>query len=270
MNMIMRNILFLLVIFVVISCSNKDAYGYVSLMLADELSEPYQLSVVETKSVTAEQINAFYVWVDGTEISGTYGDIKSGTYKLKTGTYTAWAQNHTDKEAESQNDGYGTARYFGNKTFEILPLTLTKDVVIQCKVVNARVVAVLSDDFKAYFDETATSVRISESEDFTVRPLSMLTSDETKEAYVSAGDDVYAEVTTKKIGADTKITYRIPVITDANACTSYTVSLSVDETSTTGGIKFDVSGSDILTNDFLSIESYTPVTDFTEDTDPTF
>ena len=104
-----------------------------------------------------------------------------------------------------------------------------------------------------------------DTEHVTVNGKRAKASSDVKEIYVSAGDDIYAEVTTTKIGSDSQVTYRILVITDAMACTSYTVSLSVDETTTTGGIKFIVSGTDILTNDLLSIQSYTPVSDFTED-----
>lgn len=267
-----NNILLLLsTVILSVACSQKgEDEGQVCLVLDDNLPQPVSVdlefkSSSVTKAVTAEQLNAFTVWVEGTDISGTYGDIKSTTYKLKTGTYTAHAQNYTDEEAEAQNGGYGVPRYFGTEPFEILPLTLTKNALIQCKVANARVVTVLSDDFKAYFDESVTSVKISESSDFFVRPLPMLPSSGMIEAYISAGDDAYVEVTTTKIGADSQITYSIPVITDAKACTSYTVSLSVDETTATGGIKFIVSGTDILTNDFLSIQSYTPAADFTED-----
>lgn len=254
----------------VVSCSfMEDDEGYVSISIDESIPSPLAVVVKSASEpeVTAAQIDAFALWVDGTKISGTYGQIKDETYKLKTGSYTAHAQNCTPESAEANPDAYGCVRYYGAEEFEVSPLSTTQNVTVTCSIANSRVAVVLSDDFRRYFVEGATDVRISDAEDFSSRSLQMIAdgaqtaSQGVRTAYFTAGDPVYAEVTTRKIGADRDVAFKVKVVSSAQPNTSYTVSLSVDENSTSGGITFKVGSSDLATNDFLSIETYTPVTD---------
>ena len=264
------NILIALSVTVLDSCNVlEDGEQGVAFMIDESIPSPLAVEVKSATEpeVTAEQIDAFALWVDGTKISGTYGQIKDETYKLKTGSYTAHAQNCTPESAETNPDAYGCVRYYGAEEFEVNTLATTQNVTVTCSIANSRVAVVLSDDFRRYFDEGATDVRISDAEDFSSRSLQMIAdgaqtaSQGVRTAYFTAGDPVYAEVTTRKIGADRNVTYKVKVVSSAQPNTSYTVSLSVDENSTSGGITFKVGSSDLATNDFLSIESYTPVTD---------
>lgn len=254
----------------VVSCSfMEDDEGYVSISIDESIPSPLAVEVKSASEpeVTVAQIDAFALWVDGTRINGTYGQIKDETYKLKTGSYTAHAQNCTPESAETNPDAYGCVRYYGVEEFEVNTLATTQNVTLTCSIANSRVAVVLSDDFMQYFVEEATDVRISDAEDFSSRSLQMIAdgaqtvSQGVRTAYFTAGDPVYAEVTTRKIGADRDVAFKVKVVSSAQPNTSYTVSLSVDENSTSGGITFKVGSSDLATNDFLSIESYTPVTD---------
>ena len=248
----------------------------VAFVIDESIPSPLAVDVksASEQEVTAAQIDAFALWVDGTRISGTYGQIKDEIYKLKTGSYTAHAQNCTPEFAETNPDAYGCVRYYGAEEFGVSTLVTTQNVTITCSIANSRVAVVLSDDFRQYFVEGATDVRISDAEDFSSRSLQMITdgvqtaAQGVRTAYFTAGDSVYAEVTTRKIGADRDVTFKVKAVSSAQPNTSYTVSLSVDENSTSGGITFKVGSSDLATNDFLSIESYTPVTDgYVEDND---
>ena len=264
------NILIALSVTVLDSCNVlEDGEQGVAFMIDESIPSPLAVEVKSATEpeVTAEQIDAFALWVDGTKISGTYGQIKDETYKLKTGSYTAHAQNCTPESAETNPDAYGCVRYYGVEEFEVNTLATTQNVTLTCSIANSRVAVVLSDDFRQYFVEGATDVRISDAEDFSSRSLQMIAdgaqtvSQGVRTAYFTAGDPVYAEVTTRKIGADRDVAFKVKVVSSAQPNTSYTVSLSVDENSTSGGITFKVGSSDLATNDFLSIESYTPVTD---------
>lgn len=251
--------------FLLSSCSSvEDTYNNVCIEIDEDICAPVCVDVKSTSEseVTSEQIDAFTLWVDGTKIRGTYGAIKNETYKLKVGTYTARAESITAEAAETASDRYGCVRYYGETEFEVKTLETTQNVNIDCSIANARVAVLLAEDFTSYFVADVTDVRISDTKDFSSRDLQMITdgahvSGETvKTAYFTAGDTIYAKVTTRKQGADKEITYTIPVIRSASASTSYTVRLSVDENTTSGGITFIVSGNDLTTNDFLSIDSY--------------
>lgn len=251
--------------FLLSSCSSvEEAYNNVCLKIGEDISAPvcvYVKSASESE-VTSEQIDAFSLRVDGTKISGTYGAIKNETYKLKVGTYTARAESITAEAAETASDSYGCVRYYGETEFEVKTLETTQNVNIDCSIANARVAVLLTEDFTSYFVADVTDVRISDTQDFSSRDLQMITdgahvSGETaKTAYFTAGDTIYAKVTTRKQGSDKEISYTVPVISSTSASTSYTVRLSVDENTTSGGITFIVNGNDLTTNDFLSIDSY--------------
>ena len=259
---------FLILLFAILSCSHMDdGEGMISLRVYDAIPAPLSVEVKSSETeVTPEQIDAFTLWVDGSKIRGTYAAIKNETYKLKVGDYTACAESCTAEYAEANPDSYGCVRYYGESEFEVKSLETTQNVSIECSIANARVAVLLTDDFSSYFVAEVTDVMISDTPDFSSRALQMITDGEQisgesiKTAYFSAGDTVYARVTARKQGADKEITYTVPVIRSASASTSYTVMLSVDESTTTGGITFVVNGNDMTTNDFLSIDSYTPGT----------
>ncbi len=271
----MRNhITYILTIFLLISCTGmEEGDGYVRLGINENIAAPLAMEVKSASEieVTQEQIDAFDLWVEGTKIAGTYASIKDETFKLRTGTYTAFAQNCSDEYAEANPDIYGCVRYYGSTEFDVETLKTTQDVEIICSIANARVAVALTEDFTSYFNQELTSVRISDIQDFSSRSLQMITggaqtlADGIRTAYFTAGDAVYAEVTTRKKGADRNVTYKVKAIPSAQSNTSYTISLMVDEASTTGGITFTINGSDLTTNDFISIESYTPVADFIQD-----
>ena len=264
----------MLMLFLLVSCSGmEEGEGSVRLGINENIAAPLAVEVksASENEVSAEQIDAFDLWVDGTKISGTYASIKDETFKLRTGTYTAHAQNCSDEYAEANPDAYGSVRYYGSTEFDVETLRTTQDVEIVCSIANARVSVALTEDFTSYFDAEYTSVRISDVQDFSSRSLQMIVDgaqtlpEGIRAAYFTAGDPVYAEVTTRKIGADRSITYKVKAVPSAKSNTSYTIALMVDEASVTGGITFSVSGSDLTTNDFLSIENYTPVSDFVQD-----
>lgn len=253
--------IFITILSLSVSCTALESdEGTVSFTIDENIPEPVSVSL-ETKAAAATKaatydVNTFLLNVEGTDISGVYGEIKGQSAKLKVGTYTVNVRsNADDDEAKSLNDGYGAPCYAGSAEFEVEPLLITKNVTVECNVSNARVVVELSEDFKNYFDESKTSVRICEAEDFSSRALAMLPSQDVKEAYYTTGDPVYVKVTTSKIDANTSVTYTFRTIESVAACTSYTVSLSHSD-SQTGGITFTVAGNDIHTNDQLSIENY--------------
>lgn len=250
---------------VLVCCTSIDVTeGDISFAINRQILLPLDVEVKSAaeSEVTPEQIDAFSLWVDGTKINGTYGEIKDETYKLKVGTYTARAESITAEAAETASDSYGCVRYYGETEFEVKTLETTQNVNIDCSIANARVAVLLTEDFTSYFVADVTDVRISDTQDFSSRDLQMITdgaqvSGETaKTAYFTAGDTIYAKVTTRKQGSDKEISYKVPVIRSTSASTSYTVRLSVDENTTSGGITFIVNGKDLTTNDFLSIDSY--------------
>lgn len=266
----MRQNISFIILMLLFSCTSKEnTVSDICFYIDENISSPLSVEVKSASEpeVTAAQIDAFSLWVDGTKINSTYGSIKNETYKLKTGNYTAHAQSCTPEYAEANNDAYGCVRYYGSTDFEVRTLATTQNVTIACPIANARVAVILAEDFTDYFVAEATDVRISDSQDFSSRALPMIDdgvqtlTQGVRTAYFTAGDAVYAEVTTRKKGADRDVTYKVKAVASAQSNTSYTVSLSVDENTTSGGITFVVGSSEMTTNDFLSIESYTPVTE---------
>ena len=275
-NLIYKSFLLILsfLTFSFVACTEINEVGRnVVFSVNNAIPAPLAVEVKSSveQEVTLEQIYAFTLWVDGTKVSGTYGSIKGETYKLKTGIYTAHAQSCAPEFAEANPDAYGSVRYYGSTEFEVETLKTTQNVEINCSIANSRVAVVISDDFADNFVKEETSVFISDVENMSSRTLEMISagaqtvSEGLRTAYFTAGDAVYAEVTTRKKGSDRSVTYRVKAVASAQSNTSYTISLSANENSTSGGITFIVSGNEMTTNDYLSIENYTPATDFVED-----
>lgn len=247
----------LIVVAAVVGCT-KSGDGKFTISIDPAIEEVIDSQPL-TKALTNEQIEAFTVAVEGSEIKGLYSDLSGKEFALPAGSYMATAENMTVEAAEK---GYGQARYFGSKPFTITALKKTETVTISCSVANCTVSAVLDEAFKEVFDESSTTVTVAEDASFSIRPLEILSGATKKQAWYSSGKSLYVRVTSKKAGATEQVSYQAASFaTEAGKSYNLTVSMSGI---TSGGLTLTVGSSSATTGDFLSMESFT-LTSIVED-----
>lgn len=243
--------------------SGGDGYGTVSFGLGGADA----VLVSGTKAAVAEEVLAdFTVSVPGAEIKEKYSTVNGKMCPLPAGNYIASAYYpvETAEEAKNENGGYGVMHYYGESdAFEVVSGS-HNDVKIDCTVDNASISIAYSDTFRKIFDIAAgTTVTLAEDTGFTVRALEMR---EGITAWFSAGDNISIKVVAQKINEDESRTFTFENKIAAVARHAYTVTLDAKESEEgeEGGITFKIAGQDIVTGDFLSLESYTCAT-VTED-----
>lgn len=247
----------LIVVAAVVGCT-KSGDGKFTISIDPAIEEVIDSQPL-TKALTNEQIEAFTVAVEGSEIKGLYSDLSGKEFALPAGSYRATAENMTVEAAEK---GYGQARYFGSEPFTITALKKTETVTISCSVANCTVSAVLDEAFKEVFDESSTTVTVAEDASFSIRPLEILSGATKKQAWYSSGKSLYVRVTSKKAGATEQVSYQAASFA-TEARKSYNLTVSMSGT-TSGGLTLTVGSSSATTGDFLSMQSFT-LTSIVED-----
>ena len=233
--------------------------GTVSLGLENEF-----VAEVESKAPSSESVDGFSVRIvrsaaSETVLEDVYSNVRSKEYTFRVGDYYAEAFNVSEDEALGLNGGYGGPRYYGKTQFALgigkVPVT------VGCVPVNARVRIRLDTSFTDMYDLASTTVTLAQSEDCTERPLPMISDgvDVASEAYFKAGSRVYVEIRTRRPGASASQNFTAAVLT-VSAGVSHEVAVSVASSFEGAGITFTINNVDSVTNDFLSLESYTPGT----------
>ena len=233
--------------------------GTVSLGLENEF-----VAEVESKAPSSESVDGFSVRIvrsaaSETVLEDVYSNVRSKEYTFRVGDYYAEAFNVSEDEALGLNGGYGGPRYYGKTQFSLgigkVPVT------VGCVPVNARVRIRLDASFTDMYDLASTTVTLAQSEDCTERPLPMISDgvDVASEAYFKAGSRVYVEIRTRRPGASASQNFTAAVLT-VSAGVSHEVAVSVASSFEGAGITFTINNVDSVTNDFLSLESYTPGT----------
>ena len=231
--------------------------GTVSLGLENEF-----VAEVESKAPSSESVDGFSVRIvrsaaSETVLEDVYSNVRSKEYTFRVGDYYAEAFNVSEDEALGLNGGYGGPRYYGKTQFALgigkVPVT------VGCVPVNARVRIRLDASFTDMYDLASTTVTLAQSEDCTERPLPMISDgvDVASEAYFKAGSRVYVEIRTRRPGASASQNFTAAVLT-VSAGVSHEVAVSVASSFEGAGITFIINNVDSVTNDFLSLESYTP------------
>ena len=231
--------------------------GTVSLGLENEF-------LVESKAPSSEGIDGFSVRIvrsaaSETVLEDVYSNVRGKEYTLRVGDYYAEAFNVSEDEALGLNGGYGGPRYYGKTQFALG--TVKVPVTVGCVPVNARVRIRLDASFTDMYDLASTTVILAQSEDCTERPLPMIADgvDVASEAYFKAESRVYVEIRTRRPGASASQNFTAAVLT-VSAGVSHEVAVSVASSFEGAGITFTINNVDSVTNDFLSLESYTPGT----------
>ena len=233
--------------------------GTVSLGLENEF-----VAEVESKAPSSESVDGFSVRIVRsvaleTVLEDVYSNVRGKEYTFRVGDYYAEAFNVSEDEALGLNGGYGGPRYYGKTQFALgigkVPVT------VGCVPVNARVRIRLDASFTDMYDLASTTVTLAQSEDCTERPLPMISDgvDVASEAYFKAGSRVYVEIRTRRPGASASQNFTAAVLT-VSAGVSHEVAVSVASSFEGAGITFTINNVDSVTNDFLSLESYTPGT----------
>ena len=233
--------------------------GTVSLGLENEF-----VAEVESKAPSGEGVDGFSVRIvrsaaSETVLEDVYSNVRGKEYTLRVGDYYAEAFNVSEDEALGLNGGYGGPRYYGKTQFALG--TVKVPVTVGCVPVNARVRIRLDASFTDMYDLASTTVTLAQSEDCTERPLPMISDgvDVASEAYFKAGSRVYVEIRTRRPGASASRNFTAAVLT-VSAGVSHEVAVSVASSFEGAGITFTINNVDSVTNDFLSLESYTPGT----------
>lgn len=244
------------------SCSKGDGgvlSGTVRLGVESEF-----IPELTSKAATAEGVDDFTVRIvrsttSETVLEDVFANVKGRDCSFRVGDYYAEAFNLTDAEALALNGGYGAPRYCGKKDFALG--TATVAVTVGCTAANARVRINLDASFTDMFDLASTSVTLAQNSGFTDRPLLMVSDGVTvaTDAYFTADTNVYVRIEAKRPGASSSLVFPPAVIT-ASAGVSHEVTVSMSSSFEGAGITFTINNVDSVTNDFLSLESYTPGT----------
>lgn len=233
----MKKTLFIIASVLCLASCSKDAGCGASLCLS--LSGDDSIS---TKAVSEAEIDAFSVEVQGTDIVGTYAEMKGQSFPISVGkTFTVTAQNCSREEALTANGNLGSVRYYGESQFTTIDGE--NSVSIACAIVNARVNVLVDASFNDYFDQAYTVVTLANTAQFNDRSVPMGTDDY---MWFEAGNDVWISVTARKKGAAKTMVYTLsePVIASISAKTSRTVNIKLGDTDT-GGLVFSVDGKNV-------------------------
>ena len=139
------------------ACSNSDApevteYGYINLNIG---TNP-EISVAATRAETEypEADDSYLITIKKGEITHlnkkTYGLIKSTPLRFTEGTYTIIAESCISDDAETANDRWGKARYYGSEEVNVV-VSQTADVNVLCKMQNTKVNVQYDETFKNIF-----------------------------------------------------------------------------------------------------------------------
>ncbi|MGN0188275.1 MAG: DUF4493 domain-containing protein [Candidatus Cryptobacteroides sp.] len=260
---------------IILACAVLAAASACSKDVDDALSGTVRLGVesesvtgVEAKAASSEGVDDFSVRIVRTGTSETvlddvFSNVKGKEYNFRVGDYYAEAFNVSEADALAQNGGYGGPRYYGRQDFALGASSVT--VTVGCVPVNARVRISLDSSFTDMYELSSTTVTLAQNADYTERPLLMVSSGTAaaSEAYFTAGTKVYVKIQTKRPGASSVQNFTAAVLT-VSAGISHEVTVSLSSSFEGAGITFTINNVDSVTNDFLSLESYTPGT-VTED-----
>ena len=254
---------------IILACAVLVAASACSKGVDDALTGTVSLGVengfipqVATKAATSEGVDDFSVRMvrsttSETVLEDVFANVKGNSYTLKVGDYYAEAFNVSEPEALGLNGGYGGPRYYGRTDFSlgvgVVPVT------VACVPVNSRVRVSLDSSFSQMYELSSTTVTLSQNADCSERPLVMLSSGSVtaSEAYFTAGTKVYVRIQTKRPGASAFQSFTAAVLT-VSAGVSHDVTVSLASSFEGAGITFTINNVDSMTNDFLSLESYTP------------
>lgn len=139
------------------ACSNTNApeaaeYGYINLNIG---TNP-EISVAETRAETVypEADDSYLITIKSGAITHldkkTYGLIKSTPLRFSEGAYAVTAENCISDEAETVNDRWGKARYYGSQDVNVA-ISETANVNVLCKMQNAKVNVQYDETFKNLF-----------------------------------------------------------------------------------------------------------------------
>lgn len=148
---------FIVLSLLLVACNNSDApevtkYGYINLNIG---TNP-EISVAATRAETvySEADDSYLITIKSGDIINlnrkTYGLIKSTPLRFTEGTYTIIAESCISDDAETTNDRWGKARYYGIQNVDVA-ISQTADVSIVCKMQNAKVNVQYDETFKNIF-----------------------------------------------------------------------------------------------------------------------
>lgn len=262
-----QNIILACAVIVAVSACSKDIddalFGTVSLGVENEFIPEAKSKAVSTEGVDDFSVRIVRSTTSETVLEDVFANVKGREYSFRTGNYYAEAFNVTESGALELNGGYGGPRYYGRTDFALG--TSAVPVSVGCVPANARIKVDLDASFTAMYDQAATNVTLAQDADFSERLLPMISSGTpvASEAYFTAGTKVYVSIETKRPGASSMQKFTAAVLT-VSAGVSHNLTISLSSSFESAGITFTINNVDSVTNDFLSIESYTPGT-VTED-----
>lgn len=151
------------------ACTSEDEPA-----LSNETGE-IRFSVVDTTAVEITtkasldfDVNKFKVSLshgDNPASTWIYGDIAGTTITRSAGSgYLLTAENCTEAEAESANNGWGQARVYGEETFDIVA-NKTTDVTVSCGLANSSVEVEFSDYITSTYETYSIEIYATDAPD---------------------------------------------------------------------------------------------------------
>lgn len=147
---------------------------------------------ITTKASLDFDVNKFKVSLShGDDPASTwiYGDIAGTTITRSAGSgYLLTAENCTEAEAESANNGWGQARVYGEQSFSVAA-NESKTVTVNCGLANSSVSVDFSDYITSMFSEYSIKIYDATTDDPTSRTFTFNeTNYQFKTAYFNVGE----------------------------------------------------------------------------------
>ena len=198
---------------------------------------------ITTKALPNFDVNKFKISLShGDDPASTwiYGDIAGTTITRSAGSgYVLTAENCTEAEAESANNGWGKARVYGTETFEVLA-NESKEVTVTCGLANTSVEVEFGDYITSTYSTYSVEIHATDA------PSRSFTFDERNHGFKTAyfnvdesGRDISIAVTlpnhetpyTKTQTLEPSKSYKFIVKVDGEATnTTVTLGITVDGT----------------------------------------
>lgn len=124
---------------------------------------------ITTKALPNFDVNEFNVSLSRGDESifpnRKYGDIAGTSITCSAGSgYLLTAENCTEAEAESANNGWGKARVYGEETFDIVA-NKTTDVIVSCGLANSSVEVEFSDYITSTYETYSIEIYATDAPD---------------------------------------------------------------------------------------------------------
>ena len=242
----MKKVIFIAAALCVLAACNKEVIsapeaevGYLNFDLTADNGIK-----VETKAVTAQQLNAFFVkYSDQTT---TYAELSSAIIPMNVGTYTVEAYNYTEGDAEIGN---GRLRLYDSKSVTVLANQVAT-ARLECVPYSSEVKLEYTETFSEKYPNAVFTL---------TKGTRTCTLDTTNPVYFNNTPNNIIKVNYELKANGTSSTAKEIFGGELELNNAHSLKVKIDIVTTTGELQFSVTASDVLTGqtNTITINPYT-------------